>query len=76
MRKFIKFWEKLTNRKRGLIFVGAGMACLAVCLLLLIKTESVFSTVFLYFSLALNIVGAYILMWKKDTGKDGKDGDK
>ena len=35
-------------------------------LVLLIFTESIFSTVLLYFSLGFNIIGLYILMWIKD----------
>ncbi len=66
MIKLINFWEKLSNKKRGLLFVGAGMLCLLCCILLLIFTESIFSTVFLYFSLGLNVIGLYILMWIKD----------
>lgn len=71
MDKIISFWENLPNKKRGLIFVAAGMLCLLGCLVLLIFTESIFSTVLLYFSLGLNIIGLYILMWIKD-GRDKK----
>ena len=66
MNKLIKFWEGLSNKKRGWLFVAAGMLCLAGCLVLLIFTESIFSTVLLYFSLGFNIIGLYILMWIKD----------
>ena len=66
MNKIINFWEKLSVKKRGLLFVLAGMICLAGCLVLLIFTESIFSTVLLYFSLGFNIIGLYILMWIKD----------
>ena len=41
-------------------------------ILLLLFTESVFSTVLLYFSLGLNIIGLYIILWIKD----GKENDK
>jgi len=71
MNRIISFWENLTNKKRGIIFVAAGMLCLIGCLVLLIFTESIFSTVLLYFSLGLNIIGLYILMWIKD-GRDKK----
>ena len=71
MNKIISFWEELSNKKRGLIFILAGMICLFGCLVLLIFTESIFSTVLLYFSLGLNIIGLYILMWIKD-GRDKK----
>ena len=66
MNKIISFWENLSVKKRGLLFVLAGMVCLAGCLVLLLFTESVFSTVLLYFSLGFNIIGLYILMWIKD----------
>ena len=66
MNKIISFWEELSNKKRGLIFILMGMICLFGCLVLLIFTESIFSTVLLYFSLGLNIIGLYILMWIKD----------
>lgn len=66
MGKIISFWENLSSKKRGILFVTAGMLCLAGCLVLLIFTESIFSTVLLYFSLGLNIIGLYILMWIKD----------
>ena len=49
MNSIISFWEKLSSKKRGLLFVAAGMLCLAG-----------------YFSLGLNIIGLYILMWIKD----------
>ena len=66
MNKIISFWENLSNKKRGLLLISAGMLCLAGCLVLLIFTESIFSTVLLYFSLGFNIIGLYILMWVKD----------
>ena len=66
MNKIISFWEELSNKKRGLIFILMGMVCLFGCLVLLIFTESIFSTVLLYFSLGFNIIGLYILMWIKD----------
>ena len=66
MEKIISFWEGLSSKKRGLLFIFAGMLCLFGCLVLLIFTESIFSTVLLYFSLGFNIIGLYILMWIKD----------
>ena len=66
MNSIISFWEKLSSKKRGLLFISAGTICLAGCLILLIFTESIFSTVLLYFSLGFNIIGLYILMWIKD----------
>ena len=66
MNSIISFWKKLSSKKRGLLFVAAGMLCLAGSLVLLLFTESIFSTVLLYFSLGLNIIGLYILMWIKD----------
>lgn len=73
MNKIISFWEKLSVKKRGLLFVLAGMICLAGCLVLLVFTESIFSTVLLYFSIGFNIIGLYILMWIKDRrDKDDK----
>lgn len=66
MNKIINFWKKLSNKKRGFLFILAGMICLFGCLVLLIFTESIFSTVLLYFSLGFNIIGLYILMWVKD----------
>ena len=66
MNRIISFWEKLPIKKRGLLFVLAGMICLTGCLVLLLFTESIFSTVLLYFSLGFNIIGLYILMWIKD----------
>lgn len=66
MEKIISFWEGLSSKKRGLLFIAAGMFCLFGCLVLLIFTESIFSTVLLYFSLGFNIIGLYILMWIKD----------
>ncbi len=73
MNKIINFWEGLSNKKRGFLFIAAGMICLAICLFLLIYTESIFSTVMLYFSLGFNIIGLYILLWIKDRrDKDDK----
>ena len=66
MNKVIEFWENLSVKKRGLLLILVGMFCLLGCLLLLIFTESIFSTVLLYFSLGFNIIGLYILMWIKD----------
>ncbi len=66
MNSIISFWEGLSSKKKGLAFIGAGMTCLAGCLVLLLFTESIFSTVLLYFSLGFNIIGLYILMWIKD----------
>ena len=74
MNKIISFWEELSNKKRGLIFILMGMVCLFGCLVLLIFTESIFSTVLLYFSLGFNIIGLYILMWIKD--RRDKDDEK
>ena len=65
MNGLFDFWKKLSNKKRGLLFISAGMICLIGCLLLLVLTESIFSTVLLYFSLGFNIIGLYILMWVK-----------
>lgn len=73
MKNLLNYWENLSNKKRGLYFVAAGMLCLIGCLILLIWTESIFSTVLLYFSLGFNIIGLYILMWIKDRrDKDDK----
>ena len=66
MNRIISFFENLSAKKRGLLFISAGMICLAGCLVLLLFTESIFSTVLLYFSLGFNIIGLYILMWIKD----------
>ncbi len=66
MKKILDFWENLSVKKRGLVLIAAGMICLFGCLLLLLFTESIFSTVLLYFSLGFNIIGLYILMWVKD----------
>ena len=66
MHSILNYWEKLSNKKRGLLFIAAGTVCLFGCILLLVLTESIFSTVLLYFSLAFNIIGLYILMWIKD----------
>ncbi len=66
MIKLINYWESLSNKKRALYFLGAGMACLLGCIVLLLWTESIFSTVLLYFSLGFNIIGLYILLWVKD----------
>ena len=66
MNKIISFWENLSSKKRGLLLIAAGMLCLFGCLVLLIFTESIFSTVLLYFSLGFNIIGLYILMWMRD----------
>ena len=60
------------NKKLGLWLIAAGMLLLGGSLLLLIYTESIFSTVLLYFSLAVNIIGLYILLWVKDRG-EGND---
>ena len=73
MNRILNFWENLSNTKRGLLFVSAGMICLAASLGLLLWTESIFSTVLLYFSLGLNIIGLYILMWMRNRrDKDDK----
>lgn len=74
MNRIISFFENLSAKKRGLLFISAGMICLAVCLVLLLFTESIFSTVLLYFSLGFNIIGLYILMWIKD--RRDKDDEK
>ena len=74
MNKIFDFWENLSSKKRGLLFISAGMICLFGCLLLLIFTESIFSTVLLYFSLGFNIIGLYILLWIKD--RRDKDEEK
>lgn len=66
MRKLFDFYKRLTNKKRGLLFIFGGIICLIGCLILLIFTESIFSTVLLYLSLVLNIIGLYILLWIKD----------
>lgn len=68
MMKYIELWEKLPNKKKGLVLVTAGLLCLLGCIILLLFTESIFSTVLLYFSLGFNIIGLYILMWVKDKG--------
>lgn len=69
MEKLFDRFCALSVKKKGLLFVVAGMLCLFGCLILLIKTESIFSTVLFYFSLGLNIIGLYILLWVKDGGK-------
>ncbi len=61
--------KPMSWKKRGFLFMAAGMLCLAGCLVLLLKTESIFSTVLFYFSIGLNIIGLYILLWVKDGGK-------
>lgn len=66
MNSIFSFWNGLSNTKRGLIFIAAGMLCLCGCLILLLFTESIFSTVLLYFSLGFNIIGLYILMWMRN----------
>ena len=71
MKKFFDFLNGLSNKKRGLLFIAAGMLCLLGCLIFLIFTESILSTVLLYFSLGFNIIGLYILLWIKD-GRDNK----
>ena len=74
MNKIINFWEGLSNKKRGLLLIAAGMLCLFGYILLLLFTESIFSTVLLYFSLGFNIIGLYILLWIKD--RRDKDDEK
>ena len=74
MDKILNFWGGLSNKKRGLLFIAAGMLCLIGCLILLLFTESIFSTVLLYFSLGFNIIGLYILLWIKD--RRDKDDEK
>ena len=74
MDRILNFWGNLSNKKRGLLLIAAGMLCLLGCLLLLIFTESIFSTVLLYFSLGFNIIGLYILLWIKD--RRDKDDEK
>lgn len=74
MNRIISFFENLSAKKRGLLFISAGMICLAGCLVLLLFTESIFSTVLLYFSLGFNIIGLHILMWIKD--RRDKDDEK
>ena len=65
----MNWWGKLSNKKRGGNFIAEGALCLLGCILLLVFTESIFSTVLLYFSLDFNIIGLYIILWVKD-GKD------
>lgn len=69
MKRIAELWKSMTVKRKGWTLVGAGAACLAASLVLLLTTESVFSTVFLYASLVLNVAGAYIIMWKKDRGE-------
>ena len=66
MLKLINYWEGLSSKKKDHFFLAAGMLCLFGCIALLLWTESVFSTVLLYFSLGFNIIGLYILLWVKD----------
>lgn len=66
MIKLINYWEKLSNKKRALHFIVPGMLCLFASIALLLWTESIFSTVLLYFSLGFNIIGLYILLWVRD----------
>ncbi|HPD88644.1 MAG TPA: hypothetical protein PLU75_04120 [Oscillospiraceae bacterium] len=74
MKNFFLKLRALPVRKKGLLLLTAGMFCLAVSLVLLIATESVMSTVLLYISLILNIIGLYILMWVRErrNENDGK----
>lgn len=72
MIKLLDRWNALSNRKRGFLFICAGALCLLGCILLLLFTESIFSTVLLYFSLGFNIIGLYIILWIKD-GKEKND---
>lgn len=72
MNSILNFLSGLSNKKRGLILIGLGSLCLFGCLVLLLFTESIFSTVLLYFSLGFNIIGLYILMWMKD-GRNKND---
>lgn len=69
MLSLMNWWGNLSNKKRGGILIGAGALCLLGCILLLVFTESIFSTVLLYFSLGFNIIGLYIILWVKD-GKE------
>ena len=69
MKKATEVKNGISSKKKGILLIIGGMLCLAGCLLLLIFTESIFSTVLLYFSLGLNIIGLYILLWVKD-GRD------
>ena len=66
MIKLINYWENLSNKKRALHFLAVGMLCLFASIALLLWTESIFSTVLLYFSFGFNIIGLYILLWVKD----------
>ena len=70
MKKNGSFWKTASNKKKGFLFVLLGMLCLFGCLVLLLKTDSVFSTVLFYFSLVLNSIGLYILFWVKDRRKN------
>ncbi len=72
MIKLINYWEGLSNKKRALHFLAVGMLCLFGCIALLLWTESIFSTVLLYFSFGFNIIGLYILLWMKD-GRNKND---
>lgn len=69
MLNMMNWWGNLSNKKRGGILIAAGALCLLGFILLLVFTESIFSTVLLYFSLDFNIIGLYIILWVKD-GKD------
>lgn len=73
MKNFFLKFRALPVRKKGLLFLGAGMLSLAVSLVLLVCTESVMSTVLFYISLILNIIGLYILMWVRGR-RDENDG--
>lgn len=65
MLKLINRWQSLSPKKQGGVLIAAGTACLAGCILLLLFTESIFSTVLLYFSLGFNIIGLYRILWGK-----------
>ena len=43
----MNWWGNISNKKRGGIFIAAGALCLLGCILLLVFTESIFSTVLL-----------------------------
>lgn len=58
------------KKKAGWLWVAGGMASLAISMVLLFMTGSVFSTVFFYLSFALNIIGVYILLWGRNGGKE------
>lgn len=69
MKKIFKILFAMEKRKLGKILFAAGMVLLIISAILMIATDSIFSSVILFFSILCNVTGLYIIMWEKGKGE-------